>query len=120
MELKQLETRAESNKGGEMQVTGWDDKPTDFYITIVGVDSDIWQKVQRDIARKALKGEEGDRAESMASVTVGWRGLTQDGKDVPFSPDAAISLYREAPYIADQVFTFMADRQNFMKPLKKG
>lgn len=120
MEIKNLETRAESNKGREMQVIGWDGKETDFYITVAGIDSDIWQKTKREMARKSFKNEEISDAESMAAVTIGWRGLVDNGKEVPFSYDVAVRIYREAPYLGDQVLLFMADRENFMKPLKKG
>lgn len=120
MEIKKLETRTESNKGREMQVRGWDGKLTDFYITLAGIDSDKWQKVKREIQQKIFLGEDPDAPTSLADVTISWRGLVDNGKEVPFSHEAAASLYREAPYIREQADRFVADRENFTRPLKKG
>ena len=119
MDLSQLYTADAHNSGSEMQVKGPTGEVTDFYITLAGIDSDVWResvKSRRAAAVEAAMSGEGvevDEAEVLALATIGWRGLESGGEGVEFSVDAAKELYRNAPYILDQVNVFVGDRANF-------
>ena len=99
-----------------MQVVGPDGNLTDVYIRLVGVDSAKWREIKLDIERKAMSGDSGSLspAEYLADATLGWRGIESNGNPLEFSPDAAINLYTDAPYICDQADRFVAKRLNFM------
>lgn len=125
MELKQLQTSALHDAGAEMTVKDQFGNDTDFTITLLGVDSIAWREIKREIERDSLEEAYGDgklrrdQAYYLAKATLGWSGLTNDGKAVKFIREKADQLYRAAPYIADQADRFIANRQNFMLPGSK-
>ena len=126
MDIKALETKPLHDAGAEMCVRDASGNETDFYIRLVGVDSDKWRTIKRKLERKALdasfNGDEAniDPAEYIADATIDWRGLESDGKPVPFSRQAALDLYRNAPYICDQADRFIAKRANFTSSNSQG
>lgn len=139
MEIKKLCTREAHNAGAEMRVVGPDGKPTDFYISLAGQDSDNYQIVQRKMQLKSYtqkfiiaKDLEQDpdtagavmimklSVEGGAAITLGWRGLEDKGVPVEFTQETAKNLYQEASYIVEQIEGFVNERANFTKPLKKG
>lgn len=119
MELAKLCTADAHEQGAAVDiahpVTG---EKTDVKITIRGVDSASFRKITRDHRKKlAEKGSE-ERLEELscdmlASLTIGWSGITQDGEPVPFTTDAARTLYMKSPGIREQVDKFVVDRRNF-------
>ena len=120
MELNSLYTAQAHNAGAEMRLLGPDGSSTDVYLLIAGVDSDVWRKAIRESQRAAVErlvageaSEEKDNATLLSMATLDWRGLTDNGEEVEFSPEKAEELYRNAPYIADQVDRFIAKRANF-------
>ena len=119
MDIKKLETREAHDGGSELRVRGPNNKLTDFYITVVGVDSSLWRKIKMEIERDALLEKDVNAAEALARSTLSWRGLKDDGKEVELSVETAKSLYENAPYIQDQVDRHISDRANFLKPTTK-
>lgn len=114
MELHKLYTLDAHNTGAEIRVKDQFGNDTDFYITVLGVDSSTWRNTLVQAQRGAVEtGEMMEPNEVLARCTVGWRGLTLKGKPVPFTKEAAKALYINAPYIADQVDQFMGKRKNF-------
>lgn len=120
MELADLYTVDAHNAGAEMRVKDQAGKPTDIYIRVVGLDSSIWRNTLREAQRAAVErlvsGEaevEQDNTLTLAKATIGWRGLTRDGAEVEFTQEEAQALYKNAPYIADQIDRFIAKRANF-------
>lgn len=99
--FESLFTRKAHNEGAEVRIIGHDGKFTDFYILVMGVDSDAWRN----------RKKESTVQETLADMTLGWRGI-----NIEFSPEMAKTLYTEAPYIADQVATFFYNRENFTRP----
>ena len=116
MDVKNLYTLEAHEDGAEIQIKSpADNKPTDFYIKVKGVDSKAYREAVRKYHRKLLNDEEGGEIDLLTAVTIGWRGL-KSGKDtVEFSPEAAKGLYENAPSVASQVDRFVADRVNFTK-----
>lgn len=123
MDINQLETAPIHEEGREVQIKGPDGLETDVYIHVVGVDSKTWRKIARKMQKGVIEESLPDkykddgiseRAESIAQATIGWRGITDDGKEVKFSKSKAFNLYRNAPYILNQVDVFIGNRANFM------
>ena len=118
MEISDLYTAPSHEDGAEMQVIGEDGVALDCYITVAGIDSRVWRKASLDGSRKLFKGD-GDAIdisdESIARATLGWRGFESDGIEIAFSIENALSLYKNAPYISEQVDKFIANRSNFTR-----
>jgi hypothetical protein len=122
MDIKSLETKDLHDAGAEIQVKDQEGKLTDFYITVVGIDSTVWRGIQKRIQRASIDAMvEGkpqpveDQAKTLAQATIDWRGLKDGRSKVEFSAEIAERLYTNAPYIADQVDRFIGNRTNFIK-----
>lgn len=127
MELNDLLTQDAHEEGAECRILSpIDNKPTDFYIKVLGVDSMAFQKAQRKLRNDAVKALSEDREigveeeirleiENLAAITIGWRGLEVDGKDKPFTLENCIDIYTRAPNIRSQVDRFVSNRANFTK-----
>lgn len=122
MDVADLYTADAHNDGAEMMVKDMHGKDTEIYIRVAGVDSEAWRgglrKAQRRVLESTVNGdgeEKIDAALLLANATLGWRGITANGEELPFSRDEALKLYRNAPYIADQVDRFLSSRANFTK-----
>lgn len=120
MEIKDIYTLEDHEAGSDIVITDpRTGKDTDFVITVMGVDSKAFRKANGAAMRKVLMQKDIDTdsetAEVLASITLGWKGLTDNGEEVEFSKDKAIALYTNAPYIADQVNVFIGNRKNFTK-----
>ncbi len=57
------------------------------------------------------KAEAG--AKILASITTGWEGIEEDGKELKFSFGNAVSLYLKYDWIADQILAKAYDRKAF-------
>lgn len=105
-------------------VTG---EPTDAVILVAGVDSEQYQVAQRQAWERRLDRSsqgrnkptfeeyEQDGLELLVACTVGWSGLSKDGKDLDYTPAAARKLYSDPRYVwlRTQVDRFIGDRANF-------
>lgn len=113
-------------------------KDLDIVITILGKDSDEFQKVSKaqqkrrmskfskggfrpNVAFQAAAEElEADNIVLLASCTLGWKQgekntITIDGAEIAFSRDNAEMVYERFPWIREQIDTAMGDRANFIK-----
>jgi hypothetical protein len=133
MKFSDLLTQDLHDQGAEMNVIDpMTDKHTDLFITVAGMDSKLWQKLQKTLYRKLLEARDkalGDglafdvedfadipASERLARATIGWRGFTDDdGKDMPFSYEKCEELYTKAPSVCQQVNEFLGNRGNFTK-----
>jgi len=116
MDIKSLYTVEDHDAGAEMQVKDQHGKEMDCYITIVGIDSKTWRKSFNKHKRKILSdNDENAAADLYAGVSLSWRGFTSKGEELPFSKKSVKALYINAPYLVEQVDTFIADRANFTK-----
>lgn len=124
MDIKELETAPLHEEGREVRIKDEKGKETDFYIRVVGPDSPTWRrivrKMQKGVIRESLSQEAqtdgiSEQAESIAQATLDWRGLTSGGEEVKFSKTKAFELYKNAPYVLNQVDLFIGIRSNFTK-----
>jgi hypothetical protein len=101
-------------------VTG---EETDAAITVLGTDAPAYRKAMRAYRDAVLKRRAAamdgvvsqEAAEFMASVTLGWRGVMLDGKDLPFNRDNAVKLYihPRCGWVIEQLEAFQTNRGNF-------
>lgn len=124
MDINELYTAEAHEKGAEMRVLDQHGKKTDLYITFVGVDSKAWRDISKQKMRVMIsqlsgkdKGEleEISQASIYASAATGWRGFMSGGKKLKFSEETALTLFSQAPYIADQAEKFISQRANFIQ-----
>lgn len=122
MELGDICTREAHEKGAEINITHpVTGEKTDFFITVLGQDSRAWRTAIKTgysnlLASKAGEQEEFDiEVDSLAGITVNWRGLESDGEPVEFSLDTCKKLYIDSPTTRDQVNRFVGNSRNFIK-----
>jgi hypothetical protein len=97
------------------------------YIDLHSADSDAARKWRHALTNKrieakvsrVLTAEEAEREQLafLAAMTTGWYLLDPEGQplDVPFTTADAADLYREVPWLRDQVDIYLGDRANFWK-----
>lgn len=123
MEFNSLMTRPHHEKGAEMQLidpnTG---EQTDVYFTVLGCEADSVIDVlkEEETARlRAMFGKDSEFDQKQWDIKValvmvtGWRGITENGKDVNFSEAKARKLFEQTPAIRKQVRNFAGKPQNF-------
>ena len=121
-DLKDLDTKANGEKGSVLKLrhpaTGEilfsdEKKVRPFTLTLVGMDSDRFQKARKKLAESSR--DDGNHELGVKSLVAGTLGchLILDGKQVELSDIGGI--YDQYPWIAEQAIQFMADRANFIK-----
>lgn len=125
MKLKKYDTVAACDAGAELQLKDpFTGELTEDFITLVGVDSNTFKAGQRRLHdfyashgdatipyEAVLEAQNG----VLADCTRSWRLKDDDGKDIPFSRDAAVELYTAYPRIKDQVNAFIGGVANFRR-----
>lgn len=81
----------------------------------------LQRRVRAQLAknRTPVRDPEEDDAENiklLAECTLGWKGIADDGVEIPFSMEAAAELYGrpEMGWLRDQLVTALDDRENFI------
>lgn len=117
-DLDLFDTRTRSEQGEEVQIQHPVHGPTDIFISVLGRDSEkVRAHLKRMQARKRTTGksEEKEGAEFLASITLGWRGISKEGKSYEFSFQNAVDLYMSYELVSGQVAAFVFDQTNFLK-----
>ena len=126
MELGSLKTTEIHEVGSECNIkdpaTG---EPTDFFITVMGADSKVWRSHKKAQTAAIIKARQEDKTEqldydkmdvdALVDVTIDWRGLVDNGKEVKCSAKAAKELYESAPRVVSQLLTYIGNNANFTK-----
>lgn len=129
MDLASLDLTAAADRGADMKlehpVTGaplLTDAGEPITIRLLGNDSREFRAAIGDLAekqagkrRQSLDAAEAHSVELLARMTTGWHGIVFGGEDLPFTRDNAARIYRERPWIREQVDKFIGDRGNFYK-----
>ena len=124
MDINKLQTVSDHEDGAECNILSpVDGMPTDVYIKIKGSDSKSWRKAKKSQMTRILDARQKDSmdsldyelmdAESLAGITIGWRGITKDGEPFEFSYENALQLYQESPSVTAQLLAFIEKRDNF-------
>lgn len=124
MDIKELYTAEAHEQGAEMQIRAPSGKLIDAYIKLIGPDSKTYRNVIKE-AQTALALARIDKSKIgetelteynlYAKTVLGWRGLQDGKKEFEFSTERCVELFKEAPYILDQVKRFQENRANFTK-----
>jgi hypothetical protein len=129
MKLKDLYTRDRANEGVLLDLLGPDGEPLGISIVLRGVDSDAYRQANDAFNRAMVRLAAAVRAQgadatllvstqadkesaqlaACAALVAGWTGVEEE-----YSPEAAIELLREAPYIRDQVYNAAHERDRFL------
>lgn len=136
MDLSAINTVSAANEGAVLELRGpdgaallQDDGTTPITITLLGDDSDAMVALAHKQANRFLRsqgrapvtaeGAMSNMIERLATATIAWDGFTVDGETWPCDADHAKKLYRDFPWIRDQVKAFTEDRANFSKASPK-
>lgn len=127
-DLKSLFTKDLAESGVEMRlknpadgtvIKGDDGKA--WTITVIGTDSDKWKSLQAAMTKKRSQDADENAMEKLlAGLVVGWKGIVLDGDVLKFTPQAAIKLLMDYPWIRDQINLFANDRANFLPVASNG
>lgn len=115
MNYDELFTKEQHEQGAEMQVADEHGKLLDMSFIIVGVDSKLWRKSFNEFKKNTINEVEDAEAELYASVTIGWKGVLSEGKELKFTKELMKSFLVNAPYLIKQCDLFVGNRENFTK-----
>lgn len=117
-------TKTDADRGFEFQVMDDAGEKIDWYITVVGADSDLFRSEQNKQKRRnaleinrtkstvqSMMRAESDAIDLIVVATTGWRG-----KDAmaPYSPQEASRIYTEFSQIREQADRALNDRASFL------
>lgn len=128
IDLCSLDVTKGSNEGAEIELKHpVTNAPIGVFITVVGTDSDIYQKnatTNRNKRLQALTNRkkldmsaedlDAEGMDMLVSCTTGCRNLVDNGVEVKYSPSAIREIYIKYAWIKDQVDVQIADRSNFL------
>lgn len=110
-----------------------EEKTKPVTIRVLGRDSEQFMRTQRRQIERRLQRQRGQRmrqipieelveeqSELLAAVTVNWSGIEEKSASVPFNPANVRRIYKNYPWIREQVDNFIGDRANFMKSASNG
>ena len=126
MKMEDFYTRARANEGVRLQLHDGAGNPTDAWICVRGLDSDAYRTAHDAVNRAMVRLAAAVRAKADAPLLA----ATQAEKDAealaervalvvnwnldnPCTPATVTELFREAPYISDQVYYSAQDRDRF-------
>jgi len=92
-------------------------KETDVVITIHGSYSDRYMKALRKAASTKRETEEEIASASFnffADLVDGWKGIQVEGKDLEYSHENAVMVFKASGDIRKQVKNFIEDNKNFL------
>jgi hypothetical protein len=130
-DLSTLDTRGASERGAVLTlkhpVTG-DELRTkngeSVTITLLGIDSEKSEALQREVQRKALKRAgfkkrtpeqiENEGLNLLAGLTVAWTNVGRGDEELPCTTENAKAIYKEFPWIRSQVDEFVGDVSNYL------
>ena len=125
-DLASLDSAAKADDGAALEVLHpVSGEKLGMVIRLAGADSTVHRKATAAIANRRAKGGfrrtinlddlQTESIEVLARCTLGWSGVVLDGKDVPLSKEAAVTLYTRFPWLREQVETFISDRANYLQ-----
>lgn len=93
-------------------------------ITLLGTDSEVAEKIQREAQRRRLKKGFGHKTtpeeldastlDLLAALTVAWDGIGNAEGEIECTVENAKQIYRDFPWIKKQVDEYVVDLGNFL------
>jgi hypothetical protein len=103
-------------------------EPTDIKFEVLSLDNERSAKAFRKIGSMIMANRTPDQeevhqinVEAYAACIVGWSGLTENGVEIPYSPEKALEMMRDdrLSFLRAQVERFAAQRANFFRSNSK-
>lgn len=130
MDLSKLDTIRDAERGADLVLRNpynlseelTNDAGEKMVVRVVGADARAFSRTRKRMASKTLaavvRKEDAELTEEegvdlAVAATLGWSGLTWDGKPFPYSTDNARRLYTERPWAREQVVAFATEIKNF-------
>ncbi len=133
-DLTSLNTTKACNAGADVEIRHpVTNVPLGMTIRVLGRDSDTFKEHTRDtlnarLRREAMAAKRGKDADLrtvetieqenmdlLVVCTVGWNGVILDGKELPFDEINVRKVYKDYPWIYDQVNEAIGTLENFLK-----
>lgn len=119
-------TRTPANQGTEIELLDVNDQPSGHSLTILGTDSDAFQKAQFESKQKIIQAMKDNRdvsfeeatdtaRELVASLVSGWTFKDEAGEPLPCTKENVVAFLTEAPQVQAQIDAAAADKKNFTK-----
>ena len=126
----QAEAAKQEDVGTVVEINGVDELPA-FYtdangveqpvtITVAGIHSSIYRKIEAKMRRRKIKprqlsGESiyDDNIEKVVGCTLDWVGFSISGTVLDFTRHNIRELYRQCPWVYEQVLEAMHDHSRF-------
>lgn len=132
MDLSELDSVKAAEQGAAMELLHPVSKAplkqadgTPITITLAGTDSDRFRKAEREKANRRLNATtrkpldvdtfKADGIDLLVACTITWSGIKVAGELLDCTPANAARVYKEFPWIKEQVDAFAAERSNFLK-----
>jgi len=132
-DLGSLDTIKASNEGAEIELKHpMTNEPLAVFVKVRGKDSDAFREFQRHKFNDYLRAEalakargkqpqvksaedyEDDMLTLLVACTIGWREMVYNGAELPFNAENVRKVYKERPWVRDQVNDAVGDLGNFM------
>jgi hypothetical protein len=128
MNQNAFKTRSGANKGKRLNLLTPDNKPSEAWVDVLGVDSDAFTAASRAASRDLIAWIEdrGDTKETRASAE--FVTFTERSKlelraklviawsfEEPCTLDNVIAFLKEAPHVAQQIDEFASKRSQFVE-----
>jgi hypothetical protein len=133
-DLISLNTTKACNAGAEVEIRHpVTNVPIGMQVRVLGRDSDTFKEHTRDtlnarLRREAMAAKRGKDADLrtvetieqenmdlLVACTVDWSNVAIDGKELPFEEANVRRVYKEYPWIYDQVNEAIGTLENFLK-----
>lgn len=117
MDLTKINVVADAEQGGVCHLrdpyTGED---LDCSITLLGRDSAIYKNHAKKVFSKKNQNQDFERhiIDLLAVSTVDWTNITEGGDEIECSFQNAKRIYKDHPWIREQLIEFQEDRANFL------
>lgn len=96
--------------GIKMQVVGPDSKRQKSATAMI-----VGERAELRMRKITAARLEDETIRIAASSIVAWSGVVEDGKEIEYSPSAALTLLTKYPFIREQITAYSNDRANFLK-----
>lgn len=127
---KQAAAAETEDKGIAVHIFGLDEKPL-FHgengdkpvtITVAGAHSKTFRRVEERLRKRKIKPRQltgevihEDNVYKVAACTLGWDGFYVDAQPIECNLENAKMLYKQCPWVMDQVMEAMNDHASFFE-----
>lgn len=120
MDITKFNTADACEQGAWVTIKDFDDIDTDMQFKVLGIDSKRFKSQvnrfskQNENKKMDMEKLEASSIRTLVAITVGWKNVEMDGKEIPFDDKTAEEIYTTSPHISNQVLSFAQERTNFL------